>query len=154
MKEVSVILEKFLGNMNVQKLRVILLLKADFNTLYKIVFNGRIMPALEKASMIPCEIIGKRRTQLAIHLVLNKKLLVDRSNVQKRLIVIMYVDAKNYYDRVEHSFVSLCVQYFRLEVSYLLVLFRIIQIMKMFLHMFLRHQIGSILEGIESYSKI
>jgi hypothetical protein len=44
---ISVILEKPLGNVNVIKLRAILLLEANFNTLYKIVFNGRLMPELE-----------------------------------------------------------------------------------------------------------
>ena len=60
MKGVSVILEKSLGNINIQKLRVILLLEADFNVLCKIIFNDRIMSALEEKSVIPCEITGGR----------------------------------------------------------------------------------------------
>ena len=43
----SVILEKSLGNIHVQKLREILLLEVDFNTLYKIIFNRRIVLVLE-----------------------------------------------------------------------------------------------------------
>ena len=53
--------------------------------------------------------------------------------MKKRLIIIIYVDATNYYNRVAYPFASLNVQYFGLEVSYLLVLFRIIQIIKIFL---------------------
>ena len=65
-----------------------------------------------------------------MHLVLNKKLVVDIANMQKRLIVIICVDTTNYYDQ----FMSLCMQYFRLEISYLLVLLRVTQIMKMLLY--------------------
>ena len=74
-------LEKSPRNINVQKLRAILLLEADFYVLHKIVFNNRIIPTLEDASRIPHEIIDRRRIQLAIYLVLNKKLLVDITNV-------------------------------------------------------------------------
>ena len=54
------ILEKSLGNMNTQKLRVILLLKVDFNVLYEIIFNSRIILVLEEKNKIPHAIIGKR----------------------------------------------------------------------------------------------
>ena len=60
-KGVSVMLEKVAGNINVQKLRAILLLEADFNALHKIVFNNRLIPKLEEVDAIPVEIIGGRR---------------------------------------------------------------------------------------------
>lgn len=56
----SVILEKSLGKILVEKLRAMLLLEADFNALHKIIFNGRILPTLETNNMIPSEIIGGR----------------------------------------------------------------------------------------------
>ena len=55
-------LEKSPGNLIVEKLRALLLLKADFNGLHKINFNGRLMPCLEDTSSIPQEIIGGRRS--------------------------------------------------------------------------------------------
>ena len=55
-------LEKYPGNLRVEKLRAILLLEADFNGLHKINFNGRLMPRLEATSSIPQEIIGGRRS--------------------------------------------------------------------------------------------
>ena len=113
-------LEKVAGNINVQKLRAILLLEADFNALYKIVFNNRLIPKLEEVDAIPVEIIGGRRAQVATHLTLSKKLIADMSNVRK-------------VPRVAHPFSSLCAQYFRLTLSHLVVLFRVIQSMKMFL---------------------
>ena len=51
-------LEKSPDNINVEKLRVILLLEVDFNTLHKIVFNIRLVLKLEEIQSIPCEIIG------------------------------------------------------------------------------------------------
>ena len=55
-------IKKFLGNANVTKLRAILLLEADFNTLHKIVLNGRLMPELEVREEIQQETIRGRRT--------------------------------------------------------------------------------------------
>jgi len=43
------------------KLRVILLLEADFNELNKIIFNNRVPPKLEWDKVIPVEVIGERR---------------------------------------------------------------------------------------------
>ena len=40
-------LEKSSGNTNVIKLRAIFLLEANFNTLYKIIFNSRLILELE-----------------------------------------------------------------------------------------------------------
>ena len=57
-KGVSVMLEKSPGSINVQKLRAILLLEADFNAIHKIIFNRRVMPRLEVHNDIPCEITG------------------------------------------------------------------------------------------------
>ena len=48
-------------------------------------------------------------------------------------MITIYADATNCYDRVVHLFASLYTQYFRLDLSYLVVLFRAIQSMKMFL---------------------
>jgi len=77
---VSIMLEKSAGNIKVSKLRAILLLEADFNALNKIVFNNRTIPNLEASNSIPYEVIRRRRRQLLIHMVLNKKLVCDISN--------------------------------------------------------------------------
>ena len=67
-----VILGKALGNFLVEKLRVLILLEADFNTLHKINFNSTLLPSLEASSTISQEILGGRRLQTAAHVVLNK----------------------------------------------------------------------------------
>ena len=48
-------------------------------------------------------------------------------------MITICADATNCYDRVMHPFASLCVQYFGLDLSYLVVLFQVIQSRKMFL---------------------
>ena len=126
-------LEKLASNMNAQKLRVILLLEADFNTMHKIIFNSRLIPNIEMKAAIPMEVIGGRRTQLATHLALNKKVIAGIVKLRKVPTIAICADTINYYNRVVHLFASLCVQFFGLEITYLTVLFRAIQTMKMFL---------------------
>ena len=118
-----------------QKLQAILLLEADFNAMHKIIFNNRLIPRIEAENAIPLEAIGRRRSQAATHLVLNKKLIADIANVRKLPMATTHEDATNFYDRVAHPFASLCAQYFRLELTCLTVLFQAIQSMKMFLLM-------------------
>ena len=52
MKEVLVALEKAQGIIDAQKLRAILLLKADFNATCKIIFNIILTLMLEEDSLI------------------------------------------------------------------------------------------------------
>ena len=54
-------LEKSKGDMNVKKLRSILLLEADLNALYKIIFNERVLPTIKRHDQMPKEVIGGRR---------------------------------------------------------------------------------------------
>ena len=74
------ILEKKPRVIKVNILRAILLLEADFNSVNKILFNTRLIPSMEQAHIIPKEIIGSRRVQLAIQLAVNKKLISDITN--------------------------------------------------------------------------
>ena len=77
--------------------------------------------------------IGGRRSQATTHLAIEKKLIADIANVQKLHMITICADVTNCYDRVTYLFASICAQYFRLELSYLLVLFRVIQLLKIFL---------------------
>ena len=92
------------------------------------------MPRLEKLLEISHEIIGGRRSQAAIHLALNKKLIADIANIHKQLIVTICTNATNCYNRVAYPYASICCQYFGLELLYLLVLVGEIQPMKIYLH--------------------
>ena len=95
------------GKILVSKLRAILLLEAGFNALYKIIFNCRILPALEREDLIPSEIMGGRRSQSTLHVALNKKLIADIDNQVKSSSIVISADATNYYNRVAHPFASL-----------------------------------------------
>ena len=100
-------LEKKQGEISIFKLRVILLLKADFNAINKIVFNTRLIPKLEANDIIPREIIKGRRGMSAIQVVLNKKLLVGIVNQNKLLSIIMSTDISDYFNRVTHLIVGI-----------------------------------------------
>ena len=69
---------------------------------------------------------------------LNKKLILDIASIRKLPTITIYIDATNCYNRVVHLFTSLCTQYFSLDITYLLVLFKIIQIMKIYLRISFR----------------
>jgi len=73
-------LKKSEGNVYITKLRALLLLKAEFNTLNKIIFNNRALPTIEASKTILYEIIGGRRGQSLIYIALNKKLVCDIGN--------------------------------------------------------------------------
>ena len=100
-------LEKEAGNINMDKLRAILLLEVDFNALNKIVFNGRVILRIKIAKTIPYEVIGRRRGQSSLHVALNKKLVCNIGNQQKKPIVVVSADATNCYDRITHPILSM-----------------------------------------------
>jgi len=133
LRGLSVILEKLPGKILVSKLRAILLLEADFNALHKIIFNGRILPALEKEGLIPQEIMGGRRSQSTTHVALNKKLIADIANQVKAPSIVISADATNCYDRVAHPFASLTAQHFGVQTCYIVLLLKAIQRMNMHL---------------------
>ena len=73
-------MEKSPGNINITKLRAILLIEADFNRMNKIIFNSRVILSLETNQAIPYKVIGGRRGQLSLHVAMNKKLASNISN--------------------------------------------------------------------------
>ena len=79
-KGLSSILEKKLNDILVTKLRVILLLEADFSIANKIIFNTRMILDMEKRDKILYEIVGWRCLQSAIHITINKKIIADITN--------------------------------------------------------------------------
>ena len=126
-------LEKKSNNRLVSKLCIILLLKADFNAANKILFNTRMIPRIENENLIPREIIGGRTYQLAIHIVVDKKLITDIANQFKTLHVIISVDASNCFDRVTYPISTIICKHFGLPMEYILTFFSMIQDMQMHL---------------------
>ena len=119
---------------NITRLRDILLLKANFNSLHKIIFNQSILPVLEKYNLIQIEIVGGYKGQATIHVAINKNLIEYMHNQVKAPHVVTSADAANFYDRVTHPFTSLKAQCFGTHIDYVLVLLKVIQSMSIFLH--------------------
>ena len=91
-------LKKKANNISVIKLKAILLLKADFNAANKIIFNTRLIPQMKQRDEILKEIVGERRSQSAIYIAINKRLVADILNQTKQLYAIISADALNYFD--------------------------------------------------------
>ena len=100
-------LEKEAGNLDMAKLRVILLLEVDFNRLNKIIFNNRILLKLKQDKVISAEVIRGRRGQSSTYIALNKKIIADISNQTKKPSVVISADTTNCYNRIAHSYTSI-----------------------------------------------
>ena len=119
-------LEKKPGVIKVTKLRAILWLKANFNSVNKILLNIRLIPLMKQVYVIPKEIIGSRRVKSAIQLAVNKKLISNITNQWKKPFIIISADASNYFDCIAHPITSIVYQHFGLPLPYLLSMFKTI----------------------------
>ena len=77
---ISIMLEKKPNNISISKLRAILLLEVDLNTVNKIIFNIRLILILKSNNLILKELISGLQGQSIIHIAINKKLLSDIVN--------------------------------------------------------------------------
>jgi len=75
----------------------------------------RLIPSLEYKKDIPYKIIGGRRDHLAIYVLLNKKLVLDIANQEKRPTVVILADTTNCYNQIAYLIVSLTYQHFGLS---------------------------------------
>ena len=129
----SLMLEKSKGNIQVEKLRALLLLEADLNAFHKIIFNGRVLSSIKERKEIPIEIIGNRRKQSAHHIILEKKLISNISNQIKLPIIMISANTTNCFDRMAHPFAAITCRHFGLQIKYILILFLSIQSIRMYL---------------------
>ena len=58
----------------------------------------KLMSSLESRNSIPYKIIRSRRGYSAIHVALNKKLILDIANQTKKPMVVVSTDITSYYD--------------------------------------------------------
>jgi len=100
-------IEKTTGDFNVEKLRIILLFEADFNTNNK--WIGRaVMYQAEQHSLLADEQYGSRKFKSAIHQCLNKCLLYDLIRFRRQPAALCSNDAKSCYDRITLLAAALC----------------------------------------------
>jgi hypothetical protein len=106
----TVLLEKVMGNMLMEKLRAICLLEADFNWWLKITFARKMMSNIRREGRIPmeqfatagkCPIDGSMCKQMGFF---------DRANTLHYPAVMNSVDAEQCYDAVNHAATSLAMQ--------------------------------------------
>jgi len=106
-KGVNVMIEKTCGDFNVEKLRIILLFEADFNTNNK--WIGRaVMYQAEQAHLLAEEQFGSRKYKSAIHQCLNKQLFYDIVRFKRQPAALCSNDAKSCYDRIILLAAALC----------------------------------------------
>ena len=132
-KGLSVMLEKIKGNIRVNKLRAILLMEADFNFANKLILGSRMIKNGHAAGLIPTEQYGGLHNKCSAEVGLNRRLFLDLLRLQRRNGALASVDAANCYDRMCHSIVSLCCQYFGVPAPPLICMLLAIQLMKFYL---------------------
>ncbi len=94
-------LEKSLGNFQVDKLRIILLFEANFNQLNKHI-GCLMMYHAEQYGLVSGEQYGSRHGHSSITQSLNKRLTFDHIRQLKQAAIICSNDAKSCYDRIVH----------------------------------------------------
>ena len=98
---------KIKGNINVDKLRAILLMEADYNFVSKLLLGVRLMHAIEGRKGFPEELGGSRKNHEAVYKALNQRITSDILQQLRRPGTITGVDAASCYDRIVHSIVIL-----------------------------------------------
>ena len=97
-KILLVMLEKIKGNINVEKLRGILLMEVGYNFLSKFLLGVRLMRSAELRNEFPKELGGSRKRHEAIDVTLNRKLVGDIMRQMRRPGTITGMDAVSCYD--------------------------------------------------------
>ena len=127
-------LEKMFGVRHVSKLRTILLMEADSNTMNKEVYGIRMLDNARKYKLIPEEIFSKQN-RTADDGGLVKMLFYDIPRQTRSPAAIASVDASNCYDRIVHAMASLIFQSFGVESAAVSAMLETIQELKFFLRM-------------------
>ena len=129
----TVMLEKEAGNINVEKLRAILLLEADFNCINKLYFGHRMMRRGEQDGLLQEECFGSVRHRHPHLLALTRKCLIDYSRLTLTTLAVASVDAAQCYDRIQHTMASLACQCWGIPTPALATLLKTVQMMKIYL---------------------
>lgn len=128
----SVMLEKVLGVILLEKLRAILLMEADFNAANKLVFGVRMLNTVREYKLMPQEIFAeKNRTACSASLA--KTLFFDIVRQSRVPAALASVDAANCFDRLAHAVLSLVYQSFGVPKAACKATLEAIQNMKYFL---------------------
>ena len=119
-------LEKKKGKRRVDKLRAILLYKADFNQNNKKI-GREMMYYAEDLQLIAKEQYGSRKSLSAVDHSLNKTLTYDLIRQLKKPGALCSNNAKSCYDCIVHLLASLAMQRMGMEQAQIVCMFRTIQ---------------------------
>jgi hypothetical protein len=101
-KGLNIMIEKKPGCVEVEKLRTILLYKADFN-MHNMITGYRMMRNAEQHDLLAPEQYGSRKGKRSILQVANKVLVYDLLRQRRKPGAVCSNDAKSCYDRIVHS---------------------------------------------------
>ncbi len=128
----TVLLEKIVGNSFVHKLRVICLLKADFDWINKIIFaKGMIGSALER-NLIPGKCFSKRGSN-CINAVMTKIFICNKSRIHHHDVCIAGNDFGGCYDCAAHPIAALLLHSFGVPQPAINILLETMETMRLFL---------------------
>lgn len=97
---IDAMLKKDPGLPKLHRLWIIVLLEADMNMGFKILYNYRMIPHAEKLNLIPREHFGNQKGVQALHCVRIKVLLLDMMRVTREVKAVEINDAAECYDRI------------------------------------------------------
>jgi hypothetical protein len=127
-----VMLEKRFGCSLITKLRLILLMEADFNATNKGIYGVRMLANVRKYKLMPEEVYSERN-RLADDGTLSKVLFYDIVRQLRRTAGLVSVDADNCYDCIAHPMASMVFQSFGILTPEIESVLITIQNMKFFL---------------------
>jgi hypothetical protein len=125
-------LEKIFGCSLITKLRLILLMEADFNATNKAIYGICMLANVRKYNLMPEEVYSKRN-RFADDGTLSKVLFYDIVRQLQQPAGLASVDADNCYDRILHPMASMVFQAFGVPTPAIKSMLTTIQNMKVFL---------------------
>ena len=123
----TVMIEKVEGVIWVDKLRSLLLMETDFNSLNKLIFSSRMIKSSEEKDRMPEELFGGWQNVCAQLVVVNRRLIMDTFRQKCHSGAIVGVDTAQCYDSVVHSLSILLCQKEGAPLSSLMMIFGGIQ---------------------------
>jgi len=103
----EVMLEKASGNPMIHRLRIIVLLEADFNLALRIIWMRRLFPRAEEMG-IPSEQWGNRKNRNSIDCASMKLLTNEHLRHERKSAAMMAMDAAACYDRIITALSNIC----------------------------------------------
>ena len=126
----SVVLEKIPGVIDVDKLRAILLMEADFNFASHLYFGKRLKASAEEHNIIPDDAFASTENNSSIEVSLCRFLFFDLVRQLKFNAAFGSYDAHKCYDCVVHSFTSMAARAVGTSIAIINTIFCVIQMIQ------------------------